>query len=81
MVDDRTCDIRSVLPSMTEFCTEWPSTLDSDVRCEEHFPIQMETKDFVFAGPSLRNPTSRVVRLKVRMDGPGGSDWWMFYSA
>ncbi|XP_023648913.1 small ribosomal subunit protein mS35 [Paramormyrops kingsleyae] len=59
--------IKKHCEALKQFCTEWPSTLDSDVRCEEHFPIQMETKDFVFAGPSLRSPASRVVRLKVKL--------------
>ncbi|KPP64451.1 28S ribosomal protein S35, mitochondrial-like, partial [Scleropages formosus] len=49
------------------FCTEWPSALDSDAHCEEHFPIQLESRDYVFAGPSLRNPQARVVTLRVKL--------------
>lgn len=47
------------------FCTEWPSVLDTDAKCDEHFPIKLKTTDYVAVGPSLRNPSARVVCLKV----------------
>lgn len=53
------------LPSA--FCTEWPSALDTDAKCDEHFPIKVESTDYVSAGPSVRNPSARVVSLKVSM--------------
>ena len=49
----------------TDFCTEWPSALDSDEKCEQHFPIEIETVDYVSAGTSIRNPKARVVTLSV----------------
>lgn len=51
----------------SEFCTEWPSALDSDERCMKHFPIQIQSKEFVSAGQSLRNPDARIVTLKVSL--------------
>lgn len=50
-----------------EFCTEWPSALDSDEKCMKHFPIQVQSKEFVSAGLSLRNPDARIVTLKVHL--------------
>lgn len=48
-----------------DFCTEWPSALDSDEKCEQHFPIEIETTDYVSSGTSIRNPKARVVTLRV----------------
>lgn len=53
----------------SDFCTEWPSALDSDEKCLQHFPIEIGTSDYVSAGPSLRNPKARVVTLKVSEAG------------
>ncbi|NXW51636.1 RT35 protein, partial [Nyctiprogne leucopyga] len=50
-----------------DFCTEWPSALDSDEKCERHFPIEIETVDYVSAGTSIRNPKARVVTLRVKL--------------
>uniref|UniRef100_A0A8C5C2E1 Small ribosomal subunit protein mS35 mitochondrial conserved domain-containing protein n=1 Tax=Gadus morhua TaxID=8049 RepID=A0A8C5C2E1_GADMO len=55
----------SFLPSA--FCTEWPAGLDSDGDLDKHLPIQIETTDYVSAGPSVRNPAARVVTLRVRL--------------
>ncbi|XP_021501694.1 small ribosomal subunit protein mS35 isoform X2 [Meriones unguiculatus] len=46
------------------FCTEWPAALDSDEKCEQHFPLEVETADYVSSGPSVRNPKARVVTLR-----------------
>ncbi|NXQ18316.1 RT35 protein, partial [Peucedramus taeniatus] len=50
-----------------DFCTEWPSALDSDEKCEQHFPIEIETVDYVSSGTSIRNPKARVVTLRVKL--------------
>lgn len=50
---------------LVAFCTEWPSALDTDGKCDEHFPIKIESTDYVSAGPSVRNPSARIVHLKV----------------
>ncbi|XP_007502922.2 28S ribosomal protein S35, mitochondrial [Monodelphis domestica] len=52
---------------LKDFCTDWPSALDSDEKCEKHFPIEIETADYVSAGPSIYNPKARIVTLKVRL--------------
>ncbi|XP_078076049.1 small ribosomal subunit protein mS35 [Mustelus asterias] len=53
--------------ALKEFCTEWPTALDSDGKCEHHFPIEIKTTDYVAAGPSVRNPKARVISLTVRL--------------
>uniref|UniRef100_A0A8D0W7J3 Mitochondrial ribosomal protein S35 n=1 Tax=Sus scrofa TaxID=9823 RepID=A0A8D0W7J3_PIG len=53
--------------ALKDFCTEWPAALDSDEKCEKHFPIEIDTADYVSAGPSIRNPKARVVTLRVKL--------------
>ncbi|XP_073400337.1 small ribosomal subunit protein mS35 isoform X2 [Dendrobates tinctorius] len=52
---------------LKEFCTPWPATLASDDSCSRHFPIQLQSMDYLFAGPSLRNPKARAVTLQVKL--------------
>ncbi|XP_028815017.1 small ribosomal subunit protein mS35 [Denticeps clupeoides] len=59
--------IKKHCEALKDFCTEWPAGLDTDDKCEQHFPVQVETKAFVSAGTSLRNPDARVVTLKVKL--------------
>ncbi|XP_031239794.1 28S ribosomal protein S35, mitochondrial isoform X3 [Mastomys coucha] len=50
--------------ALKDFCTEWPAALDSDEKCEEHFPVEIDTADYVSSGPSIRNPRARAVTLR-----------------
>ncbi|TSK13436.1 28S ribosomal protein S35, mitochondrial [Bagarius yarrelli] len=59
--------IKKHCEALKPFCTDWPAALDSDAKCREHFPIQIQTKDFVSSGLSLRNPDARIVTLTVKM--------------
>lgn len=59
--------IKKHCEALKPFCTEWPSALDTDAKCDEHFPIKVESTDYVSAGPSLRNPLARIVHLKVKL--------------
>ncbi|XP_051011566.1 28S ribosomal protein S35, mitochondrial [Acomys russatus] len=53
--------------ALKDFCTEWPAALDSDEKCERHFPVEIDTADYVSSGPSVRNPRARVVTLRVKL--------------
>ncbi|XP_031712010.1 small ribosomal subunit protein mS35 [Anarrhichthys ocellatus] len=59
--------IKKHCEALKPFCTEWPSALDTDARCDELFPIKVESTDYVADGPSVRNPSARVVHLKVKL--------------
>lgn len=41
--------------------------MNTDAKCDEHFPIKVESTDYVSAGPSVRNPSSRIVHLKLKL--------------
>ncbi|KAM5332905.1 small ribosomal subunit protein mS35 isoform 4-T4 [Glossophaga mutica] len=57
--------IKKHCEALKDFCTEWPAALDTDEKCEEHFPIEIDTADYVSSGPSVRNPRARAVTLRV----------------
>ncbi|XP_077425626.1 small ribosomal subunit protein mS35 [Vanacampus margaritifer] len=59
--------IRKHCEALKPFCSEWPSALDTDAKCERHFPIQVESSDYMSAGLSVRNPAARVVHLRVKL--------------
>ncbi|CAG5957731.1 unnamed protein product [Menidia menidia] len=59
--------IKKHCEALKVFCTEWPSALDTEAKCDEHFPIKVESTDYVSAGPSLRNPAARVVKLQIKL--------------
>ncbi|TNN49855.1 28S ribosomal protein S35, mitochondrial [Liparis tanakae] len=59
--------IKKHCEALKPFCTEWPSALDTDATCDEHFPIKVDGTDYVSAGPSVRNPSARVVHLRVKL--------------
>ncbi|XP_056272486.1 28S ribosomal protein S35, mitochondrial [Pseudoliparis swirei] len=59
--------IKKHCEALKPFCTEWPSALDADATCDEHFPIKLDSTDYVSAGPSVRNPLARVVHLRVKL--------------
>ncbi|XP_067090903.1 small ribosomal subunit protein mS35 [Osmerus mordax] len=59
--------IKKHTEALKVFCTEWPSALDSDGACDVDFPIKVESKTFVSAGLSLRNPAARIVTLSVKL--------------
>ncbi|CAL8260937.1 unnamed protein product [Merluccius merluccius] len=59
--------IKKHCEALKPFCTEWPSGLDSEADLDKHFPIRLESTDYVSAGPSVRNLAARVVHLRVKL--------------
>uniref|UniRef100_A0A8C7PWQ9 Ribosomal protein S24/S35 mitochondrial conserved domain-containing protein n=1 Tax=Oncorhynchus mykiss TaxID=8022 RepID=A0A8C7PWQ9_ONCMY len=53
--------------ALKPFCTEWPSALDTDAKYDEHFPVKVKSKDYMSAGTALRNPSTRIVHLRVKL--------------
>ncbi|XP_053175005.1 28S ribosomal protein S35, mitochondrial [Scomber japonicus] len=59
--------IKKHCEALKPFCTEWPSALDTDAKCDQHFPIKVETTDYMSASQSLRNPSARIVHLRIKL--------------
>ncbi|XP_025099402.1 28S ribosomal protein S35, mitochondrial-like [Pomacea canaliculata] len=54
--------------ALREFCTEWPKGLETDENCRKHFPVEVESSDYIFSGPSIRDPRARTVTVKIHLD-------------
>ncbi|KAI1278735.1 28S ribosomal protein S35, mitochondrial [Halotydeus destructor] len=60
--------IKQQCQALKQFCTEWPKELKTDEDCFESFPMQFEYRDYVHAGPTIRDPRARVVTMTFKMD-------------
>lgn len=54
--------------ALKKFCTPWPSGIESEEKQEEHFPIQFISSDYVHGLPTIKNPLSRIVTIKLKLD-------------
>ncbi|CAB3240947.1 unnamed protein product [Arctia plantaginis] len=59
--------IKSQCESLKQFCTEWPTLLNSEEAIEKHYPVEVITSDYCHASPSIRNPLARVVTLRIKL--------------
>lgn len=57
--------IKRQCEALKKFCTPWPKGLETDEKCEQHYPIQFISSDYVHGLPSIRNPLSRIITIKV----------------
>ncbi|XP_076466910.1 small ribosomal subunit protein mS35-like [Babylonia areolata] len=53
--------------ALKHLCTEWPAGLETDEDCQKHFPMEVESSDYVFSSPSIRDPRARTVTVKLRL--------------
>lgn len=54
--------------ALLQFCTKWPKGLESDEQIREHFPVTYITRDYFHSSPSIRDPKSRIVDLKININ-------------
>lgn len=54
--------------ALKQFCTPWPKGLENAEPQEEHFPIQFISSDYVHALPTIKNPLSRIVTIKLKLE-------------
>ncbi|KAM7414966.1 hypothetical protein PAMA_019671 [Pampus argenteus] len=59
--------IKKHCEALKPFCTKWPSALDTDAQCDQHFPIKVESTDYASAGVSVRNPSARIIHLRIKL--------------
>lgn len=53
--------------ALKKFCTAWPVGLETKEKQEKHFPMTYISNDYVHGLPTIRNPMSRVVTLKLKL--------------
>nr|CAG4635575.1 EOG090X09BG [Artemia franciscana] len=59
--------IKKHTEALKQFCTEWPSGLETDAEMNQHFPVQIMNSVYCHSGPSIRDTKARIVTLKVKL--------------
>jgi small subunit ribosomal protein S35 len=57
--------IKKHCEALKKFCTPWPKGLETDEDCKKHFPLEVISSDYCHSAPTIRNPLSRIVSIKV----------------
>lgn len=57
--------IKQQCEAIKKYCTQWPAGLETDEQCEKHFPIEYISSDYCHGLPTIRNPLSRIISLRV----------------
>ena len=53
--------------ALKQFCTDWPKGLESKKKWKVHFPLEIITSDYCYAGPTIRDPLARIVSFRVQL--------------
>lgn len=53
--------------ALKKFCTPWPKGLETEEKQEQHFPVRVISSDYVHGLPTIRNPLSRIVTIKLKL--------------
>jgi len=53
--------------ALKKFCTAWPKNLENEEKQEQHFPTRVISSDYVHGLPTIRNPLSRIVTIKMKV--------------
>lgn len=53
--------------ALKQFCTQWPEGLETEEKCNKHFPLEVITSDYCYSGPSIRDPLARIVSMRVKV--------------
>lgn len=53
--------------ALKKFCNPWPKNLETEEKQEKHFPVRVITSDYVHGLPTIRNPLSRIVTMKLKL--------------
>ncbi|UYV77197.1 MRPS35 [Cordylochernes scorpioides] len=48
----------------TEFCTPWPDGLETEEKCQKHFPVEVTTTDYCHASTTIRDQRARNVTVE-----------------
>lgn len=55
--------------ALKKFCTEWPKGLETEEQwsLKENYPVTVISSDYCHGLPTIRNPLSRIVSMKVKL--------------
>lgn len=59
--------IKRQCEALKQFCTPWPKNLDSEEKCEKHFPLEVSFSNYCHSSPTIRDPMARIVTIKLKL--------------
>lgn len=59
--------IKRQCEALKQFCTQWPKGLETNEKCEKHFPFEVISSDYCHSSPSIRDPLSRIVTVRFKL--------------
>ncbi|XP_031624502.1 28S ribosomal protein S35, mitochondrial [Contarinia nasturtii] len=59
--------IKQQCEAIKKYCTPWPAGLETDEKCDKHFPIEFISTDYCHGLPTIRNPLSRIISLRFKL--------------
>lgn len=60
--------IKQQCEAIRKYCSAWPAGLETDEKCDKHFPIEYISSDYCHGLPTIRNPLSRIISIRVSFD-------------
>lgn len=60
--------IKKHCETLKRFCTSWPKGLESEERCDQHFPVKITSTSICHSAVTIRQPKARVIILEVPLD-------------
>lgn len=59
--------IKRQCEALKKFCTPWPKGLETDEKCEKHFPVEVISSDYCHSSPTIRDPLARIVTVRFKL--------------
>ncbi|XP_055373879.1 28S ribosomal protein S35, mitochondrial [Condylostylus longicornis] len=59
--------IKKHCEAIKPYCTQWPKEIPNEKEWKDLYPIEVITSDYCHGLPTIRNPLSRIVTLKIKM--------------
>lgn len=54
--------------ALKKFCTPWPKGIETEEKQERLFPIKIISSDYCHGMPTIKNPLSRIVTVKLKLE-------------
>ncbi|MCL4136642.1 UNVERIFIED_CONTAM: hypothetical protein GTU68_018394, partial [Idotea baltica] len=54
--------------AIKKFCSPWPKELATEEAQDFHFPVTVKSSSYLHSSPSLRDPRSRIVTLRINIE-------------
>lgn len=59
--------VKKQCEALKQFCTPWPKGLETEEKIKQHFPMEVIYSDYCHGLPTIRNPLSRIVTIRLKL--------------